>query len=76
MEHLRRSVKLIFSEVMSDQYPIDIFIALSEVGLGNERLTFVFSTVCLHWANSYEVHKCKTDSWVTAVIVDAVAKQR
>ena len=72
MEHLRPSVKLIFSEVMCDKYPIDIFIALSEVGLGNEMLIFVFSTVCLH----YEVQKCKTDSWVAAVIVDAVAKQR
>ena len=57
------------------QYTIDISIALSEVGLGNEMLTFSFSTACLYWANSHEVHKPKTDSWVTAVIVGAVGKQ-
>ena len=49
------------------QYTIDISIALSEVGLGNEMLTFSFSTACLYWANSYDAHKSKTDSWVTAV---------
>ena len=30
-------------------------------------LTFSFSIACLYWANSYEAHKSKTDSWVTAV---------
>ena len=40
--HSYKDRKLLFSEVMCDQYPIDIFIALSEVGLGNEMLTFVF----------------------------------
>jgi hypothetical protein len=44
--------------------------------LGNEMLTFSFSTACLYWANSHEVHKSKTDSWVTAVIVGAVGKTR
>ena len=44
------------------QYTIDISIALSEVGLGNEMLTFSFSIACLYWANSYDAHKSKTDS--------------
>ena len=40
--HSYKDRKLIFPEVMCDQYSIDIFKALSEVGLGDEMLTFVF----------------------------------
>ena len=39
------------------------------------RCSHFLPTVCLYWANSHEVHKCKTDSWVTAVIVGAVGKK-
>ena len=39
------------------------------------RCSHLFSTVCLYWANSHEVHKSKMDSWVTAVIVGAVANK-
>ena len=44
-------------------------------GAGQWDAHICFSTVCLYWANSHEVHKPKTDSWVTAVIVGAVGKQ-
>ena len=39
------------------------------------RCSHFLPTVCLYWAKSHEVHKCQTDSWVTAVRVDAVGKR-
>ena len=39
------------------------------------RCSHFFPTVCLYWANSHQVHKCKTDSWVTAVKVGCCWKK-